>query len=126
MWNHSEAIWVSLRHLSPGTDALAAHWSLKALDRQGGWSQDGCQLVQSDSSTSTMRCSLLSNYAVLQVIPYQYHIHKPDTNQFQCQYNSFATVVMVSQDRSRAHTLITLGKKTHFNSMLYLIYSNAG
>lgn len=69
MWNHSEAIWVSLRHLSPGTDALAAHWSLKALDRQGGWSQDGCQLVQSDSSTSTMRCSLLSNYAVLQEVP---------------------------------------------------------
>ncbi|KAF7660130.1 hypothetical protein LDENG_00288110 [Lucifuga dentata] len=69
MWNHSEAIWVSLRHLSPGTDAVAAQWSLKALEKQGGWSQDGCQLVHSDSSISTMRCSLLSNYAVLQEVP---------------------------------------------------------
>eukprot|EP00064_Thunnus_orientalis_P007562 superscaffoldBa00000849_g7584 len=69
MSNHSEPIWVSLRHLSPGTDAMAAQWSLKALDKQGGWSQEGCQLVHSDSSTSTMRCSLLSNYAVLQEVP---------------------------------------------------------
>ena len=67
MWNHSEPIWVSLRHLSPGTDAVAAQWSLNGLEKQGGWSQEGCQLVRSDSSTSTMRCSLLSNYAVLQV-----------------------------------------------------------
>ncbi|XP_029916814.1 adhesion G protein-coupled receptor A2 isoform X1 [Myripristis murdjan] len=69
MWNHSEAIWVSLRHLSPGTDPVAAQWSLKALESQGGWSQEGCQLVHSDSSTSTLRCSLLSNYAVLQEVP---------------------------------------------------------
>ncbi|XP_034025827.1 adhesion G protein-coupled receptor A2 isoform X4 [Thalassophryne amazonica] len=69
MWNHSDAIWVSLRHLSPGTDAVAAQWSLKAQERQGGWSQEGCQLVHSDSSISTMRCSLLSNYAVLQEVP---------------------------------------------------------
>uniref|UniRef100_A0A8C9Y3Y2 Adhesion G protein-coupled receptor A2 n=1 Tax=Sander lucioperca TaxID=283035 RepID=A0A8C9Y3Y2_SANLU len=67
MWNHSEPIWVSVRHLSPGTDAVAAQWSLKALEKQGSWSQEGCQLVHSDSRTSTMRCSLLSNYAVLQV-----------------------------------------------------------
>lgn len=67
MWNHSEPIWVSLRHLSPGTDAVAAQWSLKALEKQGSWSQEGCQLIHSDSSTSTVRCSLLSNYAVLQV-----------------------------------------------------------
>ncbi|KAE8292394.1 Adhesion G protein-coupled receptor A2 [Larimichthys crocea] len=69
MWNHSEPIWVSLRHLSPGTDAVAAQWSLKALEKHGSWSQEGCQLVHSDSSTSTMRCSLLSNYAVLQEVP---------------------------------------------------------
>lgn len=67
MWNHSEAIRVSLRHLSPGTEAMAAHWSRR--ERQGGWSQEGCQLVQTDSSTSTMRCSILSNYAVLQEVP---------------------------------------------------------
>lgn len=67
MWNHSEPVWVSLRHLSPGTDAVAAHWSLKGLENQGSWSQEGCQLVHSDSRTSTMRCSLLSNYAILQV-----------------------------------------------------------
>ncbi|CAM9186935.1 unnamed protein product, partial [Lampetra planeri] len=69
MSNLSEPIWVSLRHLSPGTDAVAAQWSLKALERHGGWSQEGCQLLHSDSSTSTMRCSLLSNYAVLQEVP---------------------------------------------------------
>ncbi|XP_034004579.1 adhesion G protein-coupled receptor A2 [Trematomus bernacchii] len=69
MWNHSEPIWVSLRHLSPGSDAVAAQWSLKGLEKQGGWSQEGCQLVHSDSSTSTLRCSLLSNYAVLQEVP---------------------------------------------------------
>ncbi|XP_078107693.1 adhesion G protein-coupled receptor A2 isoform X2 [Sander vitreus] len=69
MWNHSEPIWVSVRHLSPGTDAVAAQWSLKALEKQGSWSQEGCQLVHSDSRTSTMRCSLLSNYAVLQEVP---------------------------------------------------------
>uniref|UniRef100_A0A8C4I1I1 Adhesion G protein-coupled receptor A2 n=1 Tax=Dicentrarchus labrax TaxID=13489 RepID=A0A8C4I1I1_DICLA len=69
MWNHSEPIWVSLRHLSPGTDAVAAQWSLKPLEKQGSWRQEGCQLVHSDSSTSTMRCSLLSNYAVLQEVP---------------------------------------------------------
>lgn len=69
MWNYSEPVWVSLRHLSPGTDAVAAQWSLKGLEKQGGWSQEGCRLVHSDSSTSTMRCSLLSNYAVLQEVP---------------------------------------------------------
>ncbi|KAK7934180.1 hypothetical protein WMY93_005076 [Mugilogobius chulae] len=69
MWNHSEAIRVSLRHLSPGADALPAHWSWRALEKQGGWSQEGCQLVQTDSSTTTMQCSLLSNYAVLQEVP---------------------------------------------------------
>ncbi|KAM9858250.1 adhesion G protein-coupled receptor A2 [Aulostomus maculatus] len=69
MWNRSEPIWVSLRHLSPGTDAVAAQWSPKALEKHGGWSSEGCQLVHSDSSTSTMRCSLLSNYAVLQEVP---------------------------------------------------------
>lgn len=69
MWNYSEPVWVSLRHLSPGTDAVAAQWSLKGLEKQGGWSQEGCKLVHSDSSTSTMRCSLLSNYAVLQEVP---------------------------------------------------------
>ncbi|XP_060927586.1 adhesion G protein-coupled receptor A2 [Limanda limanda] len=69
VWNHSEPIWVSLRHLSPGSDAVAAQWSLKGQERQGAWSQEGCQLVHSDSSTSTMRCSLLSNYAVLQEVP---------------------------------------------------------
>uniref|UniRef100_A0A8C6S990 Adhesion G protein-coupled receptor A2 n=1 Tax=Neogobius melanostomus TaxID=47308 RepID=A0A8C6S990_9GOBI len=69
MWNHSEGIRVSLRHLSPGTEAIAAHWSRRAPERQGGWSQEGCQLVQTDSSTSTMRCSILSNYAVLQEVP---------------------------------------------------------
>ncbi|KAM6930340.1 adhesion G protein-coupled receptor A2 isoform 2-T3 [Xenentodon cancila] len=69
MWNHSEPIWVSLRHLSPGTDAVPAQWSLKGLKKHEVWSQEGCQLVHSDSSTSTMRCSLLSNYAVLQEVP---------------------------------------------------------
>ncbi|KAM7017645.1 adhesion G protein-coupled receptor A2 isoform 1-T1 [Tautogolabrus adspersus] len=69
MWNHSEPIWVSLRHLSPGSDAVAAQWSLRKLEKQGSWSQEGCQLVHSDSSISTMRCSLLSNYAVLQEVP---------------------------------------------------------
>uniref|UniRef100_A0AAQ4RJF4 Adhesion G protein-coupled receptor A2 n=1 Tax=Gasterosteus aculeatus aculeatus TaxID=481459 RepID=A0AAQ4RJF4_GASAC len=67
--NHSEPIWVSLRHLSPGTDAVAAQWSLAALEKRGGWSDEGCQLVHSDSSTSTMRCSVLGNYAVLQEVP---------------------------------------------------------
>ncbi|XP_047446779.1 adhesion G protein-coupled receptor A2 [Mugil cephalus] len=69
MWNYSEPIWVSLRHLSPGTDAVAAQWSVKGPEKQGGWSQEGCQLVHSDSSTSTMRCYVLSNYAVLQEVP---------------------------------------------------------
>lgn len=67
VWNYSEPIWVSLRHLSPGTDAVAAQWSIKGPEKQGGWSQEGCRLVHSDSSTSTMRCYVLSNYAVLQV-----------------------------------------------------------
>lgn len=69
MWNNSEAIWVSLRHLTPGTDAVAAQWSLRGLERQGGWSQEGCRLVYTDSTTSTMRCSVLGNYAVLQEVP---------------------------------------------------------
>ncbi|KAL2092618.1 hypothetical protein ACEWY4_012416 [Coilia grayii] len=66
MWNHSDPITVSLRHLSLGNDPIAAHWS---LDKQGGWSQDGCQLVYTDATTSTLHCSLLSNYAVLQDVP---------------------------------------------------------
>ncbi|XP_028312511.1 adhesion G protein-coupled receptor A2 [Gouania willdenowi] len=69
MWNNSEHIWVSLRHLSPGTDAVAAQWRLRGPEKLGGWSQDGCRLIHSDSSISTMSCSLLSNYAVLQEIP---------------------------------------------------------
>ncbi|XP_076125897.1 adhesion G protein-coupled receptor A2 [Alosa pseudoharengus] len=66
MWNHSEPITVSLRHLSLGSDPIAAQWS---LEKQGGWSQDGCQLVHTDTTTSTLHCSLLSNYAVLQDVP---------------------------------------------------------
>uniref|UniRef100_A0A8C6WFB7 Adhesion G protein-coupled receptor A2 n=1 Tax=Neogobius melanostomus TaxID=47308 RepID=A0A8C6WFB7_9GOBI len=31
MWNHSEGIRVSLRHLSPGTEAIAAHWSRRDI-----------------------------------------------------------------------------------------------
>ncbi|XP_043967173.1 adhesion G protein-coupled receptor A2 [Gambusia affinis] len=69
MWNYSEHIWVSLRHLTPGTDAVAAQWSHTEPGKQGGWSQQGCQLVHTDSSTSLMRCSVLGNYAVLQEVP---------------------------------------------------------
>ncbi|KAL0979422.1 hypothetical protein UPYG_G00184870 [Umbra pygmaea] len=70
MWNHSEPILVSLRHSTPGHDPVAAHWSLQALQQdQGGWSQEGCHLVHSDSATSTLHCHVLSNYAVLQEIP---------------------------------------------------------
>ncbi|XP_072538490.1 adhesion G protein-coupled receptor A2 isoform X1 [Salminus brasiliensis] len=67
MWNQSAPIIVSLRHTSPGSDPVAAHWSLQALKHHGSWSSDGCQLAHSDSSASTLRCSVLSNYAVLQV-----------------------------------------------------------
>ncbi|XP_041856309.1 adhesion G protein-coupled receptor A2 [Melanotaenia boesemani] len=77
MYNYSEPIWVSLRHLSPGTDAVAAHWSLEGLEKQEGWNQEGCQLVHSDSSISTMRCSLLGNYGVLQEVP---EFPNPNTN----------------------------------------------
>uniref|UniRef100_A0A3B5QC34 Adhesion G protein-coupled receptor A2 n=1 Tax=Xiphophorus maculatus TaxID=8083 RepID=A0A3B5QC34_XIPMA len=69
MWNYSDHIWVSLRHLTPGTDAVAAQWSHTEPGKQGGWSQQGCQLVHTDSSTSLMRCSVLGNYAVLQEVP---------------------------------------------------------
>ncbi|XP_077600464.1 adhesion G protein-coupled receptor A2-like [Stigmatopora nigra] len=69
MWNHSEPVWVSLRHLSQGSDAVGAQWSPKTLNKQGGWNSEGCQLVHSDGSTSTMRCSVLGNYAVLQEVP---------------------------------------------------------
>ncbi|KAL6456794.1 hypothetical protein MHYP_G00353380 [Metynnis hypsauchen] len=69
MWNQSAPIIVSLRHTSPGSDPVAAHWSLRALKHHGSWSSDGCQLAHSDSSTSTLRCSVLSNYAVLQEVP---------------------------------------------------------
>uniref|UniRef100_A0A3P9IHJ8 Adhesion G protein-coupled receptor A2 n=1 Tax=Oryzias latipes TaxID=8090 RepID=A0A3P9IHJ8_ORYLA len=69
MWNNSDPIWVSLRHLSPGSDAMPVQWSLQGLEKQGGWSPEGCRLVHSDSRTSTMGCTLLSNYAVLQEVP---------------------------------------------------------
>ncbi|XP_062307952.1 adhesion G protein-coupled receptor A2 [Osmerus eperlanus] len=67
MWNHSEPVVVSLRHSSAGSDPVAAHWSQRAPERPGGWSQEGCHLIHSDRTTSTLRCSLLSNYAILQV-----------------------------------------------------------
>ncbi|XP_063049483.1 adhesion G protein-coupled receptor A2 [Engraulis encrasicolus] len=69
MWNHSDPITVSLRHLSAGNNPIAAHWSLDKPSAAGGWSQDGCRLVHSDASTSTLHCSRLSNYAVLQDVP---------------------------------------------------------
>ncbi|XP_015226392.1 PREDICTED: G-protein coupled receptor 124 [Cyprinodon variegatus] len=69
MWNYSDPIWVSLRHLNPGTDAVASQWSHTAPGKLGGWSQQGCQLVHSDGSTSMIRCSVLGNYAVLQEVP---------------------------------------------------------
>ncbi|KAJ8285873.1 hypothetical protein GJAV_G00031950 [Gymnothorax javanicus] len=70
MWNHSDPIVVALRHSSPGSDPIAAHWSPQALELpHGGWSQEGCQLVHSDATVSTLRCSVLSNYAVLQEMP---------------------------------------------------------
>ncbi|XP_016105815.1 G-protein coupled receptor 124-like [Sinocyclocheilus grahami] len=69
MWNQSDPIIVSLRHTSPGNDPVAAHWSLQALEHHGSWSLDGCQLAHSDASTSTLHCSVLSNYAVLQEMP---------------------------------------------------------
>lgn len=67
MWNQSAPVTVSLRHTSPGNDPVAAHWSLMALEHHGSWSTDGCQLVHSDASMSTLQCTALSNYAVLQV-----------------------------------------------------------
>lgn len=69
MWNQSDPIIVSLRHTSPGHDPVAAHWNSQALGHHGSWSLDGCQLIHSDVSISTLRCSVLSNYAVLQEIP---------------------------------------------------------
>lgn len=69
MWHQSDPIIVSLRHTSPGNDPVAVHWSLQALEHHGSWSPDGCQLAHSDASTSTLRCSVLSNYAVLQEMP---------------------------------------------------------
>ncbi|TSO88128.1 Adhesion G protein-coupled receptor A2 [Bagarius yarrelli] len=69
MWNQSAPVIVSLRHTSPGNDPVAAHWSLQALMHHGSWSTDGCQLAHSDSSISTLRCSVLSNYAVHQEVP---------------------------------------------------------
>ncbi|XP_027022968.1 adhesion G protein-coupled receptor A2 isoform X1 [Tachysurus fulvidraco] len=69
MWNQSAPVVVSLRHTSLGNDPVAAHWSLQALMHHGSWSTDGCQLVHSDASISTLRCSMLSNYAVLQEVP---------------------------------------------------------
>nr|XP_006625534.1 PREDICTED: G-protein coupled receptor 124 [Lepisosteus oculatus] len=69
MWNESEPVAVSLRHSFLGSAPVAAHWSFSAGDRQGGWSQEGCQLVASDSTVSTLRCAHFSNYAVLQDLP---------------------------------------------------------
>ncbi|XP_066570553.1 adhesion G protein-coupled receptor A2 [Amia ocellicauda] len=69
MWNLSEPITVSLRHSSPGSDPVAAHWSLGGGEEHGGWSQEGCQLMDSDSTVSVLRCSHFSNYAVLQELP---------------------------------------------------------
>ncbi|XP_051965292.1 adhesion G protein-coupled receptor A2 [Xyrauchen texanus] len=69
MWNQSDPIIVSLRHTSPGNEPVAAHWSLHALQHSGSWSLNGCQLAHTDASISTLRCSLLSNYAVLQEMP---------------------------------------------------------
>lgn len=56
-----------LRHSSPGSDPVAARWSQRAPEGQDGWSQEGCQLAHTDQALSTLRCSLLGNYAVLQV-----------------------------------------------------------
>ncbi|MFT7813474.1 adhesion G protein-coupled receptor A2-like, partial [Arapaima gigas] len=67
MWNQSEPVTVSLRHMSPGSDPTAAQWTLRAPEQQGSWSPAGCQLAHSDAAVSTLRCSVLSNYAVLQV-----------------------------------------------------------
>ncbi|KAM9474884.1 adhesion G protein-coupled receptor A2 [Clarias gariepinus] len=69
MWNQSAPIIVSLRHKSSGNDPVAAHWSLHDLKHNGSWSTDGCQLAHSDASISTLRCTVLSNYAVLQEVP---------------------------------------------------------
>ncbi|XP_056629382.1 adhesion G protein-coupled receptor A2 isoform X1 [Triplophysa dalaica] len=69
MWNQSDPIIVSLRHTSPGNDPVAVHWSVQALKHRGSWSLDGCQVAHTDASTSTLRCSVLSNYAVLQEMP---------------------------------------------------------
>ncbi|MGH0180036.1 UNVERIFIED_CONTAM: hypothetical protein FKN15_003144 [Acipenser sinensis] len=66
MWTLSDPVTVSLRHSSPGSDPVAAHWSFKAVDGQGGWIQEGCQLTHSDPNISTLRCTDFSNYAVLQ------------------------------------------------------------
>ncbi|XP_048853938.1 adhesion G protein-coupled receptor A2 [Brienomyrus brachyistius] len=69
MWNQSEPVTVSLRHSSPGSDPVPAHWSPRAPEQQDGWSQEGCQLAHTDHAISTLRCSLLGNYAVLQELP---------------------------------------------------------
>ncbi|MGH0133259.1 UNVERIFIED_CONTAM: hypothetical protein FKN15_059331 [Acipenser sinensis] len=66
MWTLSDPVTVSLRHSSPGSDPVAAHWSFEAVDGQGGWIQEGCQLTHSDPNISTLRCTDFSNYAVLQ------------------------------------------------------------
>ncbi|MBN3280306.1 AGRA2 protein, partial [Polyodon spathula] len=66
MWTLSDPVTVSLRHSSPGSDPVAAHWSFEAVEGQGGWIQEGCQLTHSDPNISTLHCADFSNYAVLQ------------------------------------------------------------
>ncbi|KAK6468476.1 adhesion G protein-coupled receptor A2-like [Huso huso] len=68
MWTLSDPVTVSLRHSSPGSDPVAAHWSFEAVDGQGGWIQEGCQLTHSDPNihnalTSAPLLQELSDYS---------------------------------------------------------------
>uniref|UniRef100_A0A8C5PQ61 Adhesion G protein-coupled receptor A1 n=1 Tax=Leptobrachium leishanense TaxID=445787 RepID=A0A8C5PQ61_9ANUR len=63
--NLSSPVAIALRHLSEGTDPIAAFWDFDLLGGYGGWRGEGCHIVSSVANITSIQCSHFGNFAVL-------------------------------------------------------------
>ncbi|XP_046556840.1 adhesion G protein-coupled receptor L3-like [Haliotis rubra] len=62
-----EPVEYTMQHLSPEvkSNPLCSYWKMDESQKRGQWSQDGCSMIQTNSTHTTCKCNHLTNFAVL-------------------------------------------------------------
>lgn len=59
--------YVYLQAMENGSMSLCVFWDWTLDDGYGGWSEDGCRLVEEDDLTAICTCDLLGTFSLLVV-----------------------------------------------------------